>query len=644
MFDSCAWLIGLIYFLMVFAISKVFDWIAFLFFATVSRILFAFDWIWTKTFGSQAVTTAVASAGEAQGRAVEFGARKFFAVAGAPIWKRVFFFFANMCFGVAYFFGLARLWLWEKTFGSQVANVAVATAEQVPERAIGIGMDKLDAIQSSRLGRLLITSTRLIRQPFGGVLHFFFGWLLTRNFRMLWGVIPVAVLAAPFLYVAIKIPLTTIESRADAYRKAAVDARNDGDDKKAALFERKLAQMNIADAGYDFRRAMRNAATVGAEETYRQMLRLAPHGESGFPRAHRWIAMAIESNEIELEFGLDMQETIIHHLSEYLSNGPGDPAALQMMAEIAVRGGKNDESLKYLRRIETNRLKPSDVVRLASSFLRADDAATAKRLAEQAVIKFEQAGAENQTSEVFLHWVAALRILRDYPGLAEILVVATDQLPEDQAKSFRSIGVQAIHLSSQFDNRDRFSTVARLTIQAFPNDSTIGVAIAERCNNLELARHVESALAREFSDGIVPVELLSRMGDLYASQGMGIDARQIYARIHETDPTDVRVTNNLAWLWATEKPIDLRVAMTFADEAVAADPPPAFAFETRGQVLFMLKRYSEARHDLSKALNGLPNYAPIHETLAKCYEQLGDSDLAARHATVSKRLQNDSPN
>ena len=637
-FEWIAWLIGSCYFWVVLKISMAVDWIGYTFLFLLSRFLYFIGLVITKTFGSPAVISAVASAGEAQGRAMEFGARKIFAVAEAPIWKRVFFAFANLYFRIEYAFGLARWWIWEKTFGSHVAHAAVSTAEQVPERAIGIGLQQLETIQSSWLGRAFTSVIRVVRRPLNSVFQFVFGWLLTRNFRILWGVIPVLLLAAPFAYIAVRIPFTSIEARANTYREAAEKARDKGDEVKADLFERKLAQMNIQDEGYDYRRAIQNEAVAGIEETYQRMLELAPHDRSGFPRAHRWIGMALRANAVELEDGLDLAATIEHHLNEYLSNESGDPAALQVMAELQLKKGDKSRSLAYLRRIDTADLPATDLIRLASSFVRAEETASAERLAAKALVGFEKTTADDRNAELFLHWIAAERILGDHNGLASVLLDATERLPATEHEQFLPVAIRTLKTSSRFDNAGRFASVAKRIVRAFPRNNEIGKIIIKECDDLDSARRLNTVLATEMRDGLVPKELVGKIGDFYAAAGLGAEARDVYGRFHTVDDTDIRIINNLAWLWATAEPRDLHLAMGFADEAIALEPNRDFARETRGQILFLLQRYSEAKDDLTKALNGLPDYAPIHETLAKCYQKLGDQELSEQHAKMAKQL------
>ena len=634
-----AWFFGTIYFWIILKLAWVVDCVGYAFWFVYSRTMGLIGRLISKTFGSQVVSTAVASAGEAQDRAVEFGARKLFAVADAPIWTRLFYSVANFFLRISYGFGLGRAWLWEKTFGSSVAHVAVATAEQVPERAIGIGLTKLDTIQGSRLGQAIVGTARVIFRPLDSVYQFYLAWMSTRNFRSLWGAIPVVILAAPFLYIAIKIPFATVESRASAYREAAVKARRAGETTEASLFERKLAQMNIRDDGYDFRRALQNEASAGPEETYAEMLRLAPHDASGFPGAHRWIAMAIQRNKIELEEGLAESDIVFHHLDQYLSQEEGDAAALQLIAEILRNRDEVARAISYLGRIDLTTLPAVDLVRLAATYQRLQENQLAQQLAGQAIVKFEQMEEGDCTATTFLHWAAAQQMSDNNIGLANVLVAATQQLPQEKSKPFAPIAVRALKASEKFDSPDEFAIVSRLTIQAFPKDASIGQAIADRCKDYSTAKILNVTLAKEMRDEIVPTNVIGRIADVYAAHGDGVTARELYAQYHDQAPEDIRVTNNLAWLWATAKPINLKVAMSYADEAMRLDDNCAFALETRGQILFMLKRYPEAEKNLTSALNGLPNYAPIHTTLAKCYERLGDSDLAQRHAQVSKRLE-----
>ncbi|MCA9218304.1 MAG: hypothetical protein KDB27_34785 [Planctomycetales bacterium] len=636
-----SWFFGLTFHWLAYRLGMVGNFLLFVFFAAFHRVMHFFAVVWFRTFGSPQVTGAVASVGEAQGRAFAFGARKFYQVAEAPIWQKGFLLFANLFFRMAYTFSFLRWWMWSRTFGSSTVQTAAATAEHVPQAAIGMWLQKLDQMQESRLGRSIVATARVMLVPFDGLMQFAFAWLVTRNFRLLRAVIPIIVLAVPFFYVAIKLPFETVDGRAARYQRAAEVARVEGHNVDAELYERKLASMGVTNDGYEFRKALQNEPSVGAEATMEIMLRLAPHEGKGYPEAHRWVGLMLASGTAKLQ-DRSLPETVLHHLRQYIDNRGNDAAALQVMAEMYLQQQQYAQSLDCLHEIALSELDRVNMVRLASSFQRSGDSEAAIKVAGMAIVKFEQGTPANYSVEEFMFWVVAERLRGDHAGMADVLLVMSQHVPQDDAKSFEKIAALCIKRAAT-DGADSFVQAAKKCIRALPNNEEVGAAISAELADDEISDRLSLAIKPEIEQGLAPVQVLGRMADMYAVNGRQPLARDVYERILEKDPTDIRIANNLAWLWATVEPFDLKRAMSFANTALEIDPSREFVLETRGQIFFKLEKYHEAITDLTKALNGLPNYAPIHETLAKCYEKTGQKELSDYHHRIQERIYRENP-
>ena len=106
----------------------------------------------------------------------------------------------------------------------------------------------------------------------------------------------------------------------------------------------------------------------------------------------------------------------------------------------------------------------------------------------------------------------------------------------------------------------------------------------------------------------------------------------------ELMPRSGAILNNLAVAMTTRKDANLEQALKISNTAIKQTPKatPHF-FETRGQILFRLKRYLDAIPDLERAL-ALEDLAPkAHEALAECYEKLNQPELAEAHRYASKQ-------
>lgn len=107
------------------------------------------------------------------------------------------------------------------------------------------------------------------------------------------------------------------------------------------------------------------------------------------------------------------------------------------------------------------------------------------------------------------------------------------------------------------------------------------------------------------------------------------------------EPENLVVLNNLGYgLAQMAQPPQRERALELLDRAVAVGEKrgmlPADCLETRGQILAALERWEEAAVDLERALPGVSNRIPIHQTLAHVYRRLGQETLAREHGRLAQ--------
>ena len=121
------------------------------------------------------------------------------------------------------------------------------------------------------------------------------------------------------------------------------------------------------------------------------------------------------------------------------------------------------------------------------------------------------------------------------------------------------------------------------------------------------------------------------------------EARTAYEQVHQLDPENLEIINNLAWMYTHVEPYDFDRALELANRAISAKPDHAGFRETRGQIYFRLKQWESAIADLEYALNGLIGHdeenAEIHMSLSKCYTEVGNERLASVHMSRFQSLQ-----
>ena len=103
-------------------------------------------------------------------------------------------------------------------------------------------------------------------------------------------------------------------------------------------------------------------------------------------------------------------------------------------------------------------------------------------------------------------------------------------------------------------------------------------------------------------------------------------------------PNSGAILNNLAVALTARGDENLEQALKIANAAIenSRTAAPHF-YETRGQILFRLKRYLEAVPDLERALAHPDLASKAHESLATCYAELGEEELSERHREAAER-------
>ncbi|MCD0461694.1 tetratricopeptide repeat protein [Roseiconus lacunae] len=108
----------------------------------------------------------------------------------------------------------------------------------------------------------------------------------------------------------------------------------------------------------------------------------------------------------------------------------------------------------------------------------------------------------------------------------------------------------------------------------------------------------------------------------------------------EQNGKSAAVLNNLAVALSSKQEPDLERALEISNEAINSIPvaTPHF-YETRGQILYRLGRLREAISDLERALAAPTLELKAHQMLAKCYDEVGDPELAEQHRDAVSRME-----
>ncbi len=108
----------------------------------------------------------------------------------------------------------------------------------------------------------------------------------------------------------------------------------------------------------------------------------------------------------------------------------------------------------------------------------------------------------------------------------------------------------------------------------------------------------------------------------------------------KANPNLPGILNNLAVAMSAKEDADLGTALNLANAAVERMPNHPYLRETRGQILFKMKKYGDAIGDLEFALKADELAEPIHRSLAEIYDALGQKELAEGHRNSAVSSQN----
>lgn len=133
----------------------------------------------------------------------------------------------------------------------------------------------------------------------------------------------------------------------------------------------------------------------------------------------------------------------------------------------------------------------------------------------------------------------------------------------------------------------------------------------------------------KITDRTVPADatkLLSLMGDIQYRMGMMDDCLETYQKAIAIDPDDVGALNNYAYFQALDGK-NLKKALEYSARTIELEPTNATYLDTYAWILFVLKRYDEARYYIDLALQyGGDESADVLEHCGDIYYFCGEKE------------------
>lgn len=503
--------------------------------------------------------------------------------------------------------------------------------------------------------------------------EFLSAWFRTRRFMRLIATIPAIILIVPVAYYSVRIPFYSNAAKASTYRKAIFAAIQEQDLETAQFLSRKIKQLGEDSPRQLFEKVIIAWQADDVDETLRLLEELSPDDGSGYPAAYAFKAERIMDRTITFDDTEELNAALESCLKIANQAFPDDGLTGHWLAALYAGTEREKEALAVLDGIDISKQTPAMMVPIATMYHSWGNPRKARQIASEASRAYGRVNIDLLKANDFLYWSTARKMSNDIDGSLDILLQGygtikerdplhglTDKeianLSEEKREELQvereqgleriltqsiKFGLSALENARRTNQTDRWLSLAKLILDS-PNahhDLQIRVVYGIEDSN---ADRVEALLKPYLASGTLTLMAQIHYAQIKFSQGKINEAKAAYELVHKHHPENLDVANNLAWMYSHFEPFDVDRALELANHVVAAKPNHAAFRETRGQVFVQLERWEEAISDLEFALNGLEQSdenAEIHNSLAKCYTQVGNERLASMHRNRFRSLQ-----
>ncbi|CAD72638.1 MAG TPA: hypothetical protein DDX19_22770 [Rhodopirellula baltica] len=470
--------------------------------------------------------------------------------------------------------------------------------------------------------------------------QWFVAWFRTIPWKRASTAIPALALTVALAILLFVSTGKNVSWRNQLIREQLADAFERDDYKTADLLIRRQIDEGDESAETLYRLAVARNQQDETEEAQSLMRGLVAQQRD--PRAARWLLQELYEqkkwadleNEEQREFG-----QLLRLLSEEL---PDDLGIKKAYADYLIRTNRQNQAVPYL--VQLASVQPMFGLQAAMISRQAgeDDAAT--RYAETTLEKIQQLFEEEPASpQLAMANVQALIFLEKHADAVRLLSESIGRMKtkEHQAGLQQAMGDTIVVWINKIESepnetveeRLRVLKMLQVALQYAPNNPRVLSLVADQVlktlesDDKELIK-IRAALVKGSSPGIA--NFIRGTAAL-----LNDDAEK--ATLHlklaaEHLPHSSAILNNLAVAMAEKEDGDLEQALQISEQAIeSVSTPNAYFYETRGQILTKLGKHLEAIPDLERALaeESLANAA--HESLAVCFEALGQEDLAEEH-------------
>lgn len=493
--------------------------------------------------------------------------------------------------------------------------------------------------------------------------EFFTDWWYSREFPRLLYAAPAIVLAIGMSSMAVLGMLDSNGKKMQRYTTALTQAEEDNDDERSALLKEKLRQLGFGRLDdVEYSNALALAKNDRIEEAYAIMKELAPLDKPGLLAAHLWIAGGLLDGVISSE--PEPWPLFDTHVGHALTLDEDNQLARRFEVELLARNGRGSEAVEAMESLADT--YPDLHAALAHEHQRKGNTNKARSHARRAIAYFRRIASENKSgaeptsdadSMLFaggdllsptgcLRLAESFHLVDDFDSELALLETAAARFPDLENITTVLVSAQTSQLERVLSTDQAFSHLVESIFRREPENKDATRTVLRRLlaaeNDRNPAANETSAATLEVleqlgQEGVPITQVLQMAGDFYLIKSEDVKAVSYYRRVCNLNPEASFAWNNLAAIWGKSSE-QLNNALKASDRALALRSDPRF-YETRGQILFKLKRYADAIRDLESAVSGaVPNPEDAHRSLMKSYEALGQKEQAAAHRAMLNTL------
>jgi tetratricopeptide (TPR) repeat protein len=385
----------------------------------------------------------------------------------------------------------------------------------------------------------------------------------------------------------------------------------------------------------------------GEEEKATALMRQLASRQNG--PAAMWLVKELYLGKSWTDLDREQQTEFGRLLALLAQQQPNDLGIIQLYADYLIASERLAAAIPYLRQLTEK--QPMRGWQAAALARRTGDEPLAVRLAKETLARVEGLFQEEPANPNLALAVVQNQIFLDQH--AEAVRLLNDALSRMKTDEHRQVLQQAmgdtisawiVKIQQQPNNslaeKLQVLKLLQVALQYAPNNPRVLTLVADQVlktidSSDEEVITVRNALVRGTSPGIAHFV----RGTAALIKGDAESAQRHLTLASQHLPNSGAILNNLAVALSQRDDADLQQALQLSEQAIATVTQPGpYLYETRGQILFRMKRFLDAIPDFERALAANELAGAAHEKLASCYRELNEPALADEHQAAAEQI------